>query len=147
MIRSTKGRETAAAFGSRHLRLTAQRYAVLDYVSRHPVHATAEQIFRGVNRRDPRASRATIYNSLHALVRAGLVREVRVEGRSARFDANLEPHHHFVCERCGALEDIARGAAEDLPPVALEGRSVRSYEILFRGCCAACAAKEESPNA
>ena len=70
------------------------------------VHATPDEIYRAINRANPRASRATVYDNLHALVRAGLIHEVAVDGKAVRFDANLERHHHFVCERCGRVEDI-----------------------------------------
>jgi ferric uptake regulator family protein len=46
------------------------------------------EIYRAVNRSDPRASRATVYNNLHALAQAGLVREVHLEGKSVRIDTN-----------------------------------------------------------
>ena len=58
--------------------------AFLMACNRHP---TAAEIFQAVNRVDPRSSRATTYNNLRDLVQAGLVREVAVEGRAARFDA------------------------------------------------------------
>jgi len=90
--------ELETAFRAADPRPTAQRYAVLEFLVRHPVHATAEDIFRAVNRSDPRASRATVYNSLRSLARSGLVREVFLEGKSARFDASLHRHHHFLCE-------------------------------------------------
>src|ERR1700730_11089024 len=94
------------AVRDRGLRCTPQRYVVLDYLVRHPVHATEDDIHRAVNRSDLRASRATVYNNLHALAKAGLVREVHLDGKSVRFDANVERHHHFICERCGRVEDI-----------------------------------------
>jgi Fe2+ or Zn2+ uptake regulation protein len=53
----------AEALRGAAVRPTAQRYAVLEYLTRRPVHATAEQIFLAVNRADPRTSRATVYNS------------------------------------------------------------------------------------
>lgn len=131
-----------AAFRERGLRLTPQRYVVLDYLMRHPVHATADEIYRAVNRSDPRASRATVYNNLHALAEAGLVREVRLEGKSVRFDANTERHHHFVCERCGRVEDIRWF---DVPRAArrsqLGSRVVRDYEMIFRGACEVCSSE------
>src|SRR6478752_6637277 len=88
------------------LRCTPQRYAVMAFLMGHPSHPTAAEIFEAVNRVDPRSSRATTYNNLRDLVEAGLVREVAVEGRAARFDAKGVPHHHFICDRCGAVEDI-----------------------------------------
>jgi Fur family peroxide stress response transcriptional regulator len=131
------------AFQAAGLRVTSQRYAVLEFLARRSgTHATAEEIFDAVNRTDPRASRATVYNNLRSLAKAGLVREVVSGGKAARFDANLHRHHHFVCEQCGGLEDIAWF---DLPAgagrAALAGRAVGSFEIVFRGVCASCGAK------
>ena len=127
------------AFLAAALRPTTQRYAVLEFLAQHSVHATAEEIFAAVNRNDPRASRATVYNNLRSLAKAGLVREVMSDGKAARFDANLRRHHHFVCERCHTVEDISWF---DLPPsagrAALGGRDVSNYEIVFRGVCVRC---------
>jgi len=67
-------REIVAAFRGCGLRHTPQRYVVIEYLMRHPVQATADDIDRAVNRSDRRTSRATVYNSLHALADSGLVR-------------------------------------------------------------------------
>jgi Fur family peroxide stress response transcriptional regulator len=127
------------AFQAAALRPTAQRYAVLLFLAEHPVHATAEEIFDAVNRHDPRASRATVYNNLRSLAKAGLVREVMSQGKAARFDANLHRHHHFVCDHCHAVEDISWF---ELPAAAgraaLGARDVTSYQVVFRGACARC---------
>src|SRR5580693_3598380 len=88
------------------LRCTAQRYAVMAFLTEHTGHPTAAEIFETVNRLDPRSTKATTYNNLRDLVKAGLVREVAVEGRAARFDAKGTRHHHFVCDRCGNVEDM-----------------------------------------
>lgn len=138
LIVSSLGAELRQAFRTAEVRPTVQRYAVLQYLARYGIHATAEEIFRAVNRQDPRASRATVYNSLKSLTRAGLVREVISAGKAARFDASLHPHHHFVCERCGEVEDIAwfELPAAEKPP--LGERQVRSFEVVFRGVCEKC---------
>ncbi len=116
---------------------------MLAFLTRHPEHPTAEEIFVAVNRSDPRCSRATVYNNLHALVTAGLVRELALEGtRSTRYDANVQPHHHFVCETCGAVEDVEGLELPGLPRRTLPGgRVVRSYDVIFRGACAACSGR------
>jgi Fe2+ or Zn2+ uptake regulation protein len=121
------------------LRCTPQRYAVMAFLMGRNCHPTAAEIFEAVNRVDPRSSRATTYNNLRDLVRAGLVREVAVEGRGARFDAKGVQHHHFVCDRCGNVEDIEW---YDLPKPAagrLGKRIVRECELIFRGLCTKCA--------
>ena len=102
-------------------------------------HPTAAEIFEGVNRLDPRSSRATTYNNLRDLVEAGLVREVAVEGRAARFDAKGIRHHHFICDRCGNVEDVEWYDVPRPAPTALGNRILRECELIARGLCAACA--------
>jgi Fur family peroxide stress response transcriptional regulator len=136
---SNLGASLSGAFVSVGLRPTPQRYAVLEFLSRNPVHATAEEIFRAVNRKDPRSSRATVYNSLRSLAHAGLVREVASGRKAARFDTNLFPHHHFVCDSCGEVEDVAWiDISEASLQAGMGGRAVRNYEIVFRGLCERC---------
>ena len=121
------------------LRCTAQRYAVMSFLMQQNNHPTAVEIFEAVNRVDPLSSRATTYNNLRDLVQAGLVREVAIEGRAARFDATGLRHNHFLCDRCGNVEDIEW---YDLPKPAtrsLGKRIVRECELIFRGLCAKCA--------
>ncbi len=88
------------------LRCTPQRYAVMAFLMEQNQHPTAAEIFDAVNRADPQCSRATTYNNLRDLVEVGLVREVAIEGRAARFDAKGVQHYHFICDQCGAVEDI-----------------------------------------
>ncbi len=136
--------EIASAFRERGLRCTPQRYGVLDYLVRHPVHPTAQQIYRALNRSDPRASRATIYNNLRALTGAGLVREVSLEGKAARFDANIRRHHHFVCLQCGRLEDIDWFEFPNLSRrPAISSRIIRDYQLVIRGICGSCSESEK----
>lgn len=126
------------------LKLTPQRFAVLDYLVQSSGHPTAEQISADLNRRFPRASRATIYNTLNALRDAGLIHEVYMDDSVARYDANIEPHHHFVCRACGKLEDISVEAlgAQPTPPAPAPGYRVETVEVVLRGVCAACARNE-----
>jgi Fur family peroxide stress response transcriptional regulator len=126
------------------LRCTPQRYAVMAFLLDHNRHSTAAEIFEAVNRVDPRCSRATTYNNLRDLMQAGLVREVAVEGRGARFEAKGMRHHHFICDRCGKVEDINW---YDVPRPAVGSigkRIVRECELIFRGLCAKCAPRRPS---
>ena len=124
------------------LRLTPQRFAVLEYLSRAQGHPTADQIAAEINRRFPRASRATVYNTLAALREAGLVREVLLDDAVTRYESNVEPHHHFVCRACGRLEDVPPEAFKVPARIELEGgHEVEAVEVVLRGLCAACKQK------
>ena len=80
-----------------------------------------------------------MYNNLRFLVEAGLVRQVAMDERAARYEANVKRHHHFMCDRCGGIEDIEWF---DIPGLArqseLRERNVREYELLIRGICSRC---------
>ena len=124
------------------LRCTPQRYSVMAYLMEHAGHPTAAEIFEAVNLLDPRSSRATTYNNLRDLVQAGLVREVAVEGRAARFDVKGTQHHHFICDRCGSVEDMEWYDIPKPDSGALGKRIVRECELIVRGFCTNCAPAE-----
>src|SRR5690242_9747265 len=126
------------------LRCTPQRYAVMAFLMGHNRHPTAAEIFEAVNLLDPRSSRATTYNNLRDLVQAGLVREVAVEGRCARFDAKGMRHHHFICNQCGNVEDIEWCKVPRPSSHSLGKRILRECELIFRGLCAKCAPRHAS---
>ena len=121
------------------LRCTTQRYAVMAFLTGCDRHPTAAEIFEAVNDVDPRSSRATTYNNLRDLVEAGLVREVAVEGRAARFDAKGIRHHHFICDRCGNVEDMEWYDVPRPASGSLGKRVLRESEVIFRGLCTKCA--------
>jgi Fur family peroxide stress response transcriptional regulator len=126
------------------LRYTPQRYDLMAFLVEHKGHPTAVEIFEAVNRRHPRSSRATIYNNLRDLVHAGLVREVAVEGRAARFDAKGMRHHHFICDSCGNVEDIEWYEVPKPARSSLGKRILRECELIVRGVCTKCAARHAS---
>ena len=132
------------SLGSSGLRCTPQRFAVMAFLMEHNRHPTASEIFKAVNRVDPRSSRATTYKNLRDLVEAGLVREVAVEGRAARFDATGMRHHHFICDRCGNVEDVEWCDVPRPAAGSLGKRILREAELIFRGLCAKCAPRRAS---
>jgi Fur family transcriptional regulator, peroxide stress response regulator len=132
------------SFEDSGLRCTPQRYAVMALLTESDRHPTAAEIFEAVNRLDPRSSRATTYNNLRDLVEAGLVREVAVEGRAARFDARGMRHHHFICDRCGNVEDMEWYDVPRPASHSLGKRIVRECELIFRGLCTKCSRRQAS---
>lgn len=122
------------------LKLTPQRLAIVEYLQRCEHHPTADDVLEAVNEKFRMTSRATVYNTLHWLTENGWLAEI-YEGGVARFDPNLEPHHHFVCRRCGRVEDVDYDAVAPQPQCTLPGRHVvESFELTLRGLCASCAA-------
>lgn len=124
---------------SKGLRVTPQRFAVYANLLSRADHPTVEQILTDLNKDFPVSSQATIYSSLQTLREAGLVREVLLEEGVSRYDANVEPHHHFCCRQCGAIEDIAWDTFECIEIKSLRpGLRGETYEVTVQGLCDRC---------
>ena len=124
---------------SKGLRVTPQRFAVYTNLLSRQDHPTAEQILNDLNQDAPTSSQATVYLTLQALRDAGLVREVLLEQGVCRYDANVEPHHHFRCRCCGEIEDIVWKAFEGIEFKQIRsGLKVDNYEVTVSGLCDRC---------
>jgi len=87
-------------------RLTRQRKAVLEVVKRAHNHPDAAWIYQEVRKVVPKVSLGTIYRTLEALVEEGYLIPITKAGEATRYDANLHPHLHLVCQGCGAIVDL-----------------------------------------
>jgi len=121
------------------LRVTPQRFAVYANLLARADHPTAEQILNDLNQDGPTSSQATVYSSLQALQRVGLVREVLLQEGVCRYDANVQPHHHFCCRGCGSISDISWDTFGGLVPSPPQpGFRVEGYEVTVNGLCDSC---------
>ena len=132
--------ELRAALRAHGLRVTPQRLAVHTALRALGAHATAEQVLERVHGTVPGVSLPTVYAGLELLADLGLASRVHA-GRAIRYDPRADPHHHFVCDNCGAVADL--DAEVDLAPAlaGLRAGGVKpaGAEVLVRGRCAACA--------
>lgn len=125
------------------LAATHQRQVIYEAVVAAPGHYSPEQICAEVRRRIPSISLATVYKNLRLFVEHGLLREVSPHASTLRVDGNLEPHHHLVCTRCKAVQDIEGGfinfkqLSRQLP----RGFDLTQPLIEVFGLCRDCSAK------
>jgi Fur family peroxide stress response transcriptional regulator len=119
--------------------VTPQRFAVYANLLNRFDHPTAEDILKDLNQAAPTSSQATVYSSLQALRQVNLVREVLLEEGVRRYDANVDPHHHFQCQDCGQIADIAWDALAHLDLGSLSSRwQIKGYEVTVHGICDRC---------
>jgi Fur family transcriptional regulator, stress-responsive regulator len=122
------------------LRVTRPRLAVLDAVSGLP-HADTDSIIGAVRRDLPAVSHQAVYDSLHALTAAGLVRRIQPTGSVARYETRIgDNHHHVVCRSCGAIADVdcAVGEAPCLDADNHHGFVIDEAEVIYWGLCPSC---------
>lgn len=123
---------------NRGLKMTPQRRAIIDYLQAAEHHPTPDDVLKAVNEKFPMTSRATVYNTIHWLKDAGMLMEI-FEGGGVRLDPNFDRHHHFVCRKCGKVEDVGFELIADLGICALpNNNTIESFEIVIRGLCPKC---------
>jgi Fur family transcriptional regulator, stress-responsive regulator len=124
------------------LRVTAARVALLLTV-RAGDHLGVEAIATGVRERVGHISLQAVYEGLHALTAAGLVRRIEPAGSPARFEGRIgDNHHHVVCRSCGVVADVdcAVGTAPCVTASDHHGFVIDEAEVIYWGRCPACAA-------
>ena len=122
------------------LRVTRPRVAVLSAVHEHP-HADTDSIIGVVRESLGEVSHQAVYDVLHALTAAGLVRRIQPRGSVARYEARVgDNHHHLVCRSCGAIADVdcAVGTAPCLTASDDHGFAIDEAEIIYWGLCPGC---------
>jgi Fur family peroxide stress response transcriptional regulator len=88
------------------LAVTPQRLAIIRALLASADHPRADLIYARVRKQHPHISLATVHRTLETLCEAGEARKVTMLHHSARYDGNVEPHHHIVCVRCRRIRDI-----------------------------------------
>lgn len=122
------------------LRVTAPRLAVLQALHGHG-HLDADQVLIAVREQLPQVSVQAVYDVLHALTGAGLLRRIEPAGHPSRYERRVgDNHHHVVCRACGAIDDVdcSVGHAPCLVPSSTSGFSIETAEVTYWGLCPAC---------
>jgi Fur family peroxide stress response transcriptional regulator len=121
------------------LSVTAQRAAVMEFLHGNTDHPSVDTVYKQVKKRFPYISRATVYNTVKALTRAGLLQEVLVQQDKTRVDSNVSPHHHFRCVRCGRIEDVPYDILTAAHVAGhAKGHHVEEVRVVMEGRCKRC---------
>ncbi|MGX1128622.1 Fe2+ or Zn2+ uptake regulation protein [Streptomyces glaucescens] len=122
------------------LRVTAARVAMLETV-RAGGHLGVEAIAAGVRERVGHISLQAVYEALHALAAAGLIRRIEPPGSPTLYEGRVgDNHHHLVCRSCGVVADVdcAVGHAPCLTASDDRGFAIDEAEVIYWGLCPAC---------
>lgn len=125
------------------LRVTQPRLAVLTAVHSHP-HADTDSIIAVVRERLPGVSHQAVYDSLHTLTDAALLRRIQPSGLVARYESRVgDNHHHAVCRSCDRIDDIdcAAGDPPCMTPSDDHGFTIDETEVIHWGLCPDCSTK------
>jgi Fur family transcriptional regulator, peroxide stress response regulator len=120
--------EFVARCRKRGIAVTPQRLAVIEALLASENHPSADDICTSVRRNHPHVSSATIHRILEQFCEVGEARKVTLLHDLARYDGNVEAHHHILCVRCRRVQDIEMPEVDEL----LEGRTTLGQFALLR---------------
>ena len=118
-----------------------KRSLIYTVMKESKVHPSAEWVYNQVKFRIPNISIGTVYRNIAAFKEEGAVVSVGVVNGQERYDADISPHTHFVCEDCGVVMDIGslqqdKRHCNEIAEKA--GVRIKSTTILYRGLCQNC---------
>ena len=120
--------EFVARCRKRGVAVTPQRLAVIGALLASENHPSADEICAAVRRRDPHVSLATVHRILEQFCEVEEARKVTLLHDVARYDGNVEPHHHVLCVGCRRVHDIEIPEVDKL----IEGRTSLGQFALLR---------------
>ena len=126
------------------MKFSKQRELILNYILNSHEHLTADTIYADLKKDNPELSLGTVYRNLTKLTEIGAIKKVSLPNQVDKFDKNLDPHAHFICDECGSITDInIPGMDEFLDKVSDEdGISIRKYDLTLNGTCKKCKDKK-----
>jgi Fe2+ or Zn2+ uptake regulation protein len=140
-LNGSREQQLRSALNAAGQRVTGQRLAILEALGEFEHHVSAEEVRAAAAKRSPRVSLPTVYATLELFDRLGLLRRVSA-GDRLLYDPRPEEHQHFVCRRCGLVEDldVEVDAGEALSAAKRIGHRAEGAGVVVTGLCSACAA-------
>jgi Fur family peroxide stress response transcriptional regulator len=111
------------------LKVTPQRMAILEAVIKLNNHPAAENIIDFIRKNYPNIATATVYKVLEVLVENELIKKVKTEKGSMRYDAFLENHHHLYCSESDRIEDYVDAELNEMIEKYFEKKKIPDFKI------------------
>ena len=118
------------------LRPTKQRLKICEILfgGKDTFHFSINELSKIISQKtDEKISLATIYNTVHAFLGKGYLKQIAVNSEQSYYDTNISDHHHFYDEDKNQLIDIHDNEVE---PVKIRrkipGKKIKSIEVLVK---------------
>ena len=90
------------------LKFTRERQRILSEVFAFHCHFAPEDLLESMRRKNAKVSKASIYRTLPLLVESGLIEQVEIKDKHARYEHTFgHGHHdHLICIKCGTVIEV-----------------------------------------
>ena len=121
-------------------RNSRQRQRILEIVRETDSHPTADWVYKQLKEEIPDLSLGTVYRNINVLIEQGQIEKLPYGSTFDRFEAKTQPHYHFICEKCGLVEDFIMPHYADINKKAekLGSFKIIRHRIDFFGLCKKC---------
>jgi Fur family peroxide stress response transcriptional regulator len=125
-------------------RQSKQRIRILELLRSTEIHPSADWLYEKLKNEFPRLSFGTVYRNLSVLIEQGLIKKIHFGSTFDRFEANIKPHYHLICESCGKILDFEMPIYDDLNFQAKQRTNfiIHHHKLEFFGLCEECKIKE-----
>lgn len=126
------------------MKFSKQREIILNEVMNSHLHPTADNIYTNLKKDNPELSLGTVYRNLSQLTKYGIISKLSITGQSDRFDRNINPHAHLICEKCNNIFDVESDSiCEFINNLSHEQNlTILDYNLVLNGICKNCKEKE-----
>jgi len=125
------------------MRVTSERSIILGIMRQG--HFDANEIYRRARKKDPRLSLSTVYRTMQAFKRIGLVDELHLSDTHHHYEVKPPvEHHHLVCLGCGRVIEFQYPLSRYVKNMVPEARdfTISECEIRIKGYCSRCSQKQ-----
>ncbi|MDD3368151.1 MAG: transcriptional repressor [Lachnospiraceae bacterium] len=121
-----------------NIRNTKQRTMIKEFLMTRTDHPTADVVFEKVRKTNPNISLGTVYRNLTVLADIGEIDRLKLGDGVDHFDANTSKHFHFICKKCGCVQDIFDFDESTLPTIKNFEGQIEGHVTYFYGTCEHC---------
>ncbi|SCH87075.1 MULTISPECIES: Fur family transcriptional regulator [unclassified Romboutsia] len=126
------------------MKFSKQREIILNEVMNSHLHPTADNIYTSLKKDNPELSLGTVYRNLSQLTKKGIISKLSITGQSDRFDKNIKPHAHLICEKCNNIFDVeSDNIYKFINDLSYEKDiTISNYNLVLNGVCSHCKEKD-----
>ena len=118
------------------LRPTKQRIKICEVLfdAEKTFHFTIKELVKIIkNQANIKVSLATVYNTVHAFMMTGYLKEIPLNASQSYYDTNVTHHHHFFDEEENKLIDIHQDDVDEVNiKRTIQGKKIRSVEVIAK---------------
>lgn len=123
------------------LKVTPARLGVLEALEQSDTPIDISSVIDYLEEKNIKADKVTVFRIINSLTEKGIAKPIQFNEGKLRYEhVAKSDHHHFICEKCGIIEDISDCNTDELEKniAAKKGLLIKRHSLEFFGICKSC---------